>query len=103
MPETMLLRRLLLPELKFGQSDMCDPFRTFARRIFPNAVLVADKFHVLRLLSPSINRHRRLVEGDRRSATLRRLLLCSRYRLEYADRPGARPVAGESPRATRSL
>ena len=66
--------------------DMCDPYRTFARRFFPNAVLVADKFHVLRLLSPAINRHRRLVEGDRRSAALRRLLLCSRYRLEYADR-----------------
>jgi transposase len=66
--------------------DMCDPYRTFARRFFPNAVLVADKFHVLRLLSPAINRHRRLVEGDRRSAALRRLLLCSRYRLEYAER-----------------
>jgi transposase len=66
--------------------DMCDPYRSFAQRFFPNAVLVADKFHVLRLLSPAINRHRRLVEGDRRSAALRRLLLCSRYRLDYADR-----------------
>jgi transposase len=66
--------------------DMCDPYRSFAQRFFPNAVLVADKFHVLRLLSPAINRHRRLVEGDRRSAALRRLLLCSRFRLEYADR-----------------
>ncbi len=66
--------------------DMCDPYRSFATRFFPNARLVADKFHVLRLLSPAINRHRRLVEGDRRSAALRRLLLRSRYRLEYAER-----------------
>ena len=34
--------------------------RTFAKGFFPNATLVADKFHVLRLLSPHINRRRRL-------------------------------------------
>ena len=66
--------------------DMCDPYRSFASRYFPNARLVADKFHVLRLLSPAINRRRRLIEGDRRSAALRRLLLRSRYRLEFAER-----------------
>jgi len=66
--------------------DMCDPYRSFAQRFFPNAQLVADKFHVLRLLSPHINRRRRLVEGDRRSVALRRLLLRSRFRVEYADR-----------------
>jgi transposase len=66
--------------------DMCDPYRTFAQRFFPNAELVADKFHVLRLLSPHINRRRRMIEGDRRSAALRRLLLCSRFRIAYADR-----------------
>jgi transposase len=66
--------------------DMCDPYRTFAQRFFPNAHLVADKFHVLRLLSPHINRRRRLVEGDRRSVALRRLLLRSRFRVAFADR-----------------
>lgn len=66
--------------------DMCDPYRSFVERFFPNARLVADKFHVLRLLSPAINRHRRLVEGDRRSASLRRLLLRNRHRLPYAER-----------------
>jgi len=66
--------------------DMCDPYRSFAQRFFPNAQLVADKFHVLLLLSPHINRRRRLIEGDRRSAALRRLLLRSRFRVEYADR-----------------
>src|SRR4051812_4666844 len=66
--------------------DMCDPYRSFAQRFFPNARLVADKFHVLRLLSPAINRRRRLIEGDRRSVALRRLLLRSRFRLEFAER-----------------
>lgn len=66
--------------------DMCDPYRSFAKGFFPNATLVADKFHVLRLLSPHINRRRRLVQGDRRSAALRRLLLRSRFRLEYTER-----------------
>jgi transposase len=55
--------------------DMSDSYRSFVRRFFPNARLVADKFHVLRLLSPAINRHRRLVAGDKDSVYLRRLLL----------------------------
>ena len=55
--------------------DLCDPFKNFARSFFPNAMLVADKFHVLRLLFPAINRHRKLITGDRRSLPVRRLLL----------------------------
>ncbi len=55
--------------------DLCDPFKNFARGFFPNATLVADKFHVLRLLSPAINRRRKDITGDRRSLPVRRLLL----------------------------
>lgn len=55
--------------------DMCDPFKSFARGFFPNATIVADKFHVLRLLSPAINRHRKEITGDRRTLPVRRLLL----------------------------
>jgi transposase len=29
--------------------DLCDPYKSFARQFFPNAQVVADKFHVLRL------------------------------------------------------
>jgi len=72
--------------VRFVVMDMCDPYKSFAQRFFPNARLVADKFHVLRLLSPHINRRRRLVEGDRRSAAIRRLLLRSRFRLELGER-----------------
>jgi len=72
--------------VRFVVTDLCDPYKTFARQFFPNARVVADKFHVLRLLSPAINRRRRLVTGDRRSAALRRLLLRSRFRLDSASR-----------------
>ena len=36
--------------------DMSDSYRSFARSFFPNAQLVADKFHVLRLIGPAIHR-----------------------------------------------
>jgi transposase len=66
--------------------DLCDPFKNFARNFFPNARLVADKFHVLRLLSPAINRRRREIVGDRRSAELRSLLLRNRRKLRLSQR-----------------
>lgn len=62
--------------------DMSDTFRSFARGFFPNATLVADKFHVLRLLSPAINRRRKAITGDRRTLPLRRLLLCNYRNLD---------------------
>ena len=63
--------------------DMCDPFKKFVREFFSNAQLVADKFHVLRLLSPSILRRRKEITGDRMSAKARRLLLMSAKNLDY--------------------
>ena len=36
---------------------------------------MADKFHVLRLLTPAINRRRKEITGDRRTLPVRRLLL----------------------------
>jgi transposase len=72
--------------VRFVVLDLCDPYKSFAQRFFPNAQLVADKFHVLRLLTPHINRRRKLVTGDRRSALIRRLLLRSRFTLEPTAR-----------------
>jgi len=61
--------------VRFVVLDLCEPFKVFARSFFPRARLVADKFHVLRLLSPAINRRRKELTGDRRSLPVRRLLL----------------------------
>jgi transposase len=66
--------------------DMCDPFKKFAREFFPNTCLIADKFHVLRLLSPSILRRRKEITGDRASAKARRLLLMSAKKLDYSSK-----------------
>lgn len=72
--------------VRFVVADLCDPYKSFAQRFFPNARVVADKFHVLRLLTPHINRRRRLITGDRRSAVIRRLLLRSRFTLDHTSR-----------------
>jgi transposase len=66
--------------------DMCDPFKKFVREFFPNADLTADKFHVLRLINPAINRARTEITGDKRSNPVRTLLLRNRHRLQYYER-----------------
>jgi len=66
--------------------DLCDPFKKFAREMFPNARIVADHFHVVRLLIPAINKARTEITGDKRSNPARRLLLLNGSRLEYFER-----------------
>jgi transposase len=66
--------------------DMSDGYRSFIKDFFPNARIVADKFHVLRLLTPAINKRRVAITGDKRSLPLRRLLLRRRHRLAYYER-----------------
>lgn len=66
--------------------DMCDPFKKFAKEHFPNARITADKFHVLRLLNPAINKTRKDITGDVRTNPVRRLLLMNRKKLDYEQR-----------------
>lgn len=66
--------------------DMCDPFKKFVREFFPNAQVTADKFHVLRLASPLINKARTEITGDQRSNPVRTLLLRNRHRLKHFER-----------------
>lgn len=66
--------------------DLSDPYKKFAKEFFPNAELIADKFHVLRLLNPSLNRRRKDITGDKRTNPVRRLLLRSGKRLEYFEK-----------------
>lgn len=53
---------------------MSDGYRKFAREFFPNAQLVADKFHVLRLVQPAIYRYLNQLELGREALPLYRLL-----------------------------
>ena len=55
--------------------DMSNGYRSFVREFFPNGKIVADKFHVLRLPTPSIIKHRREIHGHRKELKIRRLLV----------------------------
>lgn len=77
--------------------DLCDPFKKFARDNFPNAEIIADKFHVLRLLTPAINIRRKEITGDKRSNPVRKLLLRSRHRLKYFERSALDKWLEENP------
>ena len=61
----------------FVTMDLCTTYRNFVKGFFPNARIVADKFHVLRLLNPAINSRRKQITGDKRSNPIRLLLLKS--------------------------
>jgi transposase len=77
--------------------DMSDAYKSFVRRFFPNATIVADKFHVLRLLSPAINRHRKAITGDVRTNPLRRLLLRNGRDLDARSRWALRTWLAQHP------
>ena len=66
--------------------DMSDPYRKFVREFFPNARIVADKFHVLRLLSPALLRRRKEIPGDRRVHEMKRLMMRNFFTLSFIDR-----------------
>lgn len=54
--------------------DMSDSYRSFARSFFPNARLVADKFHVLRLIGPAIHRALRALNLPKEALPMYRVL-----------------------------
>lgn len=72
--------------VQYATIDLCDPFKAFIRGQFPNAKIVADKFHVLRLLSPSLLRKRKEITGTRSDLRAKRLLLMSSFKLGYFER-----------------
>jgi len=72
--------------VQWATIDMCDPYRNFIRANFKNAKIVADKFHVLRLLTPHLMKARKEISGTRADLRAKKLLLMSRQRLRYGER-----------------
>jgi transposase len=66
--------------------DLSEGFRSLTKALFPNARITADKFHVLKLLVPAINRRRKKLAGDRRRNPIGRLLLRSKKSLDFSTR-----------------
>ncbi len=58
--------------------DLSSGYRSFVKKMFPNAVIVADKFHVVKLPSPAIMREGKQIHGHRQELKIRKKLLRSR-------------------------
>src|SRR3989344_9267422 len=63
--------------------DMSSTYKSFAQKMFPNPIIVSDKFHVLRLLSPAIMKIGKSIHGHRQELSTRRKLLRNRSKLDY--------------------
>jgi len=71
--------------------DLSPTFRSFAQNYFPNARLIADKFHVVKLMHPLIHELRKNAIEDnqiekRRGNPIVKLLLKYRKKLRYYQR-----------------
>ena len=66
--------------------DMSGTYRSLVKKLFPNAKIVSDKFHVLRLLNPAIMTAGKKIHGHRQELKTRRKLLNSRIKLDYWQR-----------------
>lgn len=83
--------------VRWVSMDLSTTYRSFAKSFFPNAEIVADKFHVVRLLFPAINRYRKEITGDKRTNPVRRLLLRSSKRLELYQKSALRKWLDDHP------
>jgi len=76
--------------------DMSPSFKNFALDYFPNAKIIVDKFHVLRLIYPAIRKYRMEVTGDVRKNPIRFLLLKNQSRLKPIERKAVRRFCFEN-------
>ena len=63
--------------------DLSNGYLSLVKELFPNAKIVADKFHALRLVTPSLLKIRKEIHGHRQDLKRRRLLLKNREDLDY--------------------
>lgn len=69
--------------VKLVAMDMSSTYKKFVRDFFPNALIVADKFHVLRLLTPTIMKMQKEIHGHRQELLLKKLVLKNRLKMDY--------------------
>jgi transposase len=73
-------------KVKVVTLDMSDSYKSFAKNFFPNAELVADRFHVERLIQPLLLSKRIEITGDQRKNPVRFLMNRKRKNLECWER-----------------
>ena len=69
--------------VKLVAMDMSSTYKKFVRDFFPNAMIVADKFHVLRLLTPTIMKMQKEIHGHRQEMYLKKIVLKNRMKMDY--------------------
>lgn len=63
--------------------DLSNTYKNFAKDFFPNAQIIADKFHVLRLLNTALNKYRKKITGHKKGLRIRKLLLMNSKNMDY--------------------
>lgn len=77
--------------------DMSNGYRSLIKEFFPNAIIIADKFHMLRLITPALLKVRKNIHGHRQDLQRRRLLLKNREDLDYFVRSDVDTYLKEHP------
>ncbi len=62
--------------------DLSNGYRGIIKKLFPNAIIVADKFHALRLITPALLKLRKQINGSKAELKKRRTLLKNREDLD---------------------
>lgn len=65
--------------------DLSSGFKLAAQTLFPQAVITADKFHVIKLLFPAIMKYKKEVTATARNKAFKRLLLKNGFRLNHHE------------------
>lgn len=77
--------------------DMTGTYKNFIESYFPNAKIIVDKFHVIRLIHPAIKKYRKEATGDVRKNPIRHLLLKNRKRLQPYQKRAVTRFCQENP------
>lgn len=72
--------------VKLVTLDLSDSYKSFVKSFFPNAKIIADRFHVQRLINPILHQARMQITGDKRTNPVRHLLNKNRNNLKYYER-----------------
>ncbi len=66
--------------------DLSSGFKRVAEELFPQAIITADKFHVVKLLHPALQKYKREVIGNLRKNPFKNLLLKDGRKLKNHER-----------------
>lgn len=77
--------------------DMSTTYKSFIKKTFPNALIVVDHFHVIRLFNKLLNYHRKKLTGDDRKNPIRLLLLRNQEDLKDYENRALKRWLSENP------